>query len=946
MGGDASGLESALKDVNKSLNATKRSLRDVDRLLKLDPGNTELLEQKQRLLSEAIEDTEKKLESLRQASDKAKAALESGDLGQDQYDALQREIIATENNLEGLKSQAKETESALKGTGGGLKSMGEAAGNAGDKLSGLSKGAGTLIGATAALLPVTEELNRDLSFLEQNAKEANVGVGTMEKAFKTLNAVSGETDSSVEAVSNLLQAGFTESNLQKAVEGVSGAMARFPDTLKVESLADSIQETVATGKSIGQFGEYLDRVGIGAANFDAELANCSTEAERADLVLQALADGGAQDTYDAWEKGNKGLKEYSDATIEMQMALGDLAKEIAPLAADIINFAKEGVEAFNSLPKPIKAVTGGIVGLTAVTSPALKAFSNITNVLPKFTANTKTATAATKAATAGTKLLNASLLTNPYLLAAGAATALGVAIYEVVKAQDAESKAADKAAEKREARVKSIKSEYENAGIYLDRLKELEGIEDKTTAQKEELKAMVDQLNESVEGLNLTYDEEADKLNMTTEAIKRKMSAQKDAAIAEAYNENSQKALDGYADTMTKLQDAEAQLAEQEKKLSKITPENRAQYKSMSQQIGATKEKIDDLKSASAKYYQEAVKNSNLAVIQSGQWDSLVQQAEAAGISIPQKLINGINEGKYEIPTTIEELNTLIAFNKAENEAKNSGIKIPQTITEGLLNGSISVQTATDRLNQVIDFQKAAAEAGQDGTKLVNNLTSKIANGKITAAQATSQLTSAVDSELEKEAGKASSKGSKTSGNFSSAISAGAGAARSAGASLGNAANSGAGSVSLHSTGRNSGLGFAAGLRSAIESVAAAAADVASRALDAAMKASKVHSPSKKWDRELGQMDAAGLAQGLLKGIPKVEAAGAALSEAAFVGANGTIGVQPFNSAAISQSLVQTFDYGQIYSAMKAAQREATFSIVLDGRELGRGLRGMGVQFT
>ena len=93
-------------------------------------------------------------------------------------------------------------------------------------------------------------------------------------------------------------------------------------------------------------------------------------------------------------------------------------------------------------------------------------------------------------------------------------------------------------------------------------------------------------------------------------------------------------------------------------------------------------------------------------------------------------------------------------------------------------------------------------------------------------------------------------------------------------------------------------------------------------------------------------MDAAGLAQGLLKGIPKVEAAGAALSEAAFVGANGIIGVQPFNSAAISQSLVQTFDYGQIYNAMKAAQREATFSIVLDGRELGRGLRGLGVQFT
>ena len=904
MGGDASGLESALKDVNKSLNATKRSLRDVDRLLKLDPGNTELLEQKQRLLSEAIEDTEKKLESLRQASDKAKAALESGDLGQDQYDALQREIIATENNLEGLKSQAKETEAALKGTGGGLKSMGEAAGNAGDKLSGLSKGAGTLIGATAALLPVTEELNRDLSFLEQNAKEANVGVGAMEEAFKTFNAVSGETDSSVEAVSNLLQAGFTESNLQVAVEGVSGAMARFPDTLKIESLADSIQETVATGKSIGQFGEYLDRVGIGAANFDAELANCSTEAERADLVLQALADGGAQDTYDAWEKGNKGLKEYSDATVDMQMALGDLAKEIAPLAADIINFAKEGVEAFNSLPKPIKAVTGGIVGLTAVTSPALKAFSNITNVLPKFTANTKTATAATKAATAGTKLLNASLLTNPYLLAAGAATALGVAIYKVVQAQDAETKAAERAAEKREERVEAAKNEYESAEVYLEKLKELESVENKTTAQKEQMKAMVDQLNESVKGLNLTYDEETDKLNQTTDAIERKIEASKDAAVTEVYDENAQKALEDYARTIVKLEDAEAKLEEQEKKLNKIGPENKAQYKSMSQQIGATKEKIDDLKNASSEYYQEAVKNRNLAAMQSGQWDSLVDDAETAGLKIPKGLVKGIKAGEYEIPTTVSELQELINFQNVVNKADKAGIDIPKKISNGLTNGTLSV------------------------------------------SEATTQLTDVVNGELAKTANKAGGKGTETSNKYASAISAGAGAARTAGQTLGNAANSGAGSVSAYSTGVDFSNGLAQGIRAGAYAVRAAAESVAAQALAAAKREAQTGSPSKKWDRELGQMDAAGLARGLLKGIPKVEAAGAALSEAEFVGANGTIGVQPFNSAAISQSLVQTFDYGQIYSAMKAAQREATFSIVLDGRELGRGLRGMGVQFT
>ena len=62
--GDATGLDKALSGVNKHLNTTQSALKDVDRLLKLDPSNTELLSQKQRLLGEAVADTEKKLETL------------------------------------------------------------------------------------------------------------------------------------------------------------------------------------------------------------------------------------------------------------------------------------------------------------------------------------------------------------------------------------------------------------------------------------------------------------------------------------------------------------------------------------------------------------------------------------------------------------------------------------------------------------------------------------------------------------------------------------------------------------------------------------------------------------------------------------------------------------------------------------------------------------------
>ena len=190
-------------------------------------------------------------------------------------------------------------------------------------------------------------------------------------AFEAFNAVSGETDSSIEGVSNLLQSGFTESNLQKAVEGLAGAAIKFPDTLKIESLADGLQETLATGQATGQFGELLDRVGIGAENFSAGLANCTTEAEKQNYALQTLADAGMNDIYNGWVEGNQELIDYENAMLNMQTALSGLATAIAPIVTTVVNIATSMIEMFTNLPAPIQAVIGAIIALAAAAGPLL-----------------------------------------------------------------------------------------------------------------------------------------------------------------------------------------------------------------------------------------------------------------------------------------------------------------------------------------------------------------------------------------------------------------------------------------------------------------------------------------------------------------------------------------------------------------------------------------------
>lgn len=458
IGGDTTKLDKALAGTNKQLSTTQQSLKDVERLLKLDPGNAELLAQKQRLLAQAADNTAKKLDTLKQAARNADQALQRGkeyqakyeplkaeldsvsaslkgleaneasmrekldagqistrqyeafaqkleetrkrhkelqqavkDLDQEfagakmdqgQYDALQRELAETEREMKSLEDQAKESTSGLKKLGDAASEVSTKAGKVKDTFAPVTAGIVALGAAAIATVPATEEFRADLSMLDNNARQAGVGIDAARQAFQNFNTVSGETDSSIEAVSNLLQAGFTESNLQRAVEGLANAAITFPDTLKIESLADSLQETLATGTATGQFAELLDRVGYGAENFSQNLAFCTTELDKQKLALSVLVDGPLKGAYDGWQKNNQGLVESRDASLELQTAIAQLAESIQPIMTDLVEFATQFLDWFNSLNDGTKRAIVGILGVTAAISPMAGLVSNVSRVLP------------------------------------------------------------------------------------------------------------------------------------------------------------------------------------------------------------------------------------------------------------------------------------------------------------------------------------------------------------------------------------------------------------------------------------------------------------------------------------------------------------------------------------------------------------------------------------
>lgn len=388
LGGDTTGLNKALSGTNKEIKNTQSQLKDVERLLKLDPTNTKLLEQRQRLLADAVNETKTKLDTLKEAEKQVQEQFKRGEVSQQQYDALQREIVATEQELKRLEDQADKSsvavakiEAAADKVKTGADKISSAAGKVQQAFAPATAVVAGLAGAAVATIPATEELRSDLSKLEASAEDNAVSAEAARDAWREFAVQSGETDSAVEATANLLQAGFTESNLQQAVEGLAGAAQRFPDTLKIEGLADSLQETLATGSATGQFGELLDRLGIGAENFSEQLANCATDAEKQNLALETLANAGLNDSYNAWKENNDEMLANQEANLKMQEAMAALAETILPFATMAIEKVTELINWFTSLDGETQVLIATVALFVAAISPVAGAISGVSGAI-------------------------------------------------------------------------------------------------------------------------------------------------------------------------------------------------------------------------------------------------------------------------------------------------------------------------------------------------------------------------------------------------------------------------------------------------------------------------------------------------------------------------------------------------------------------------------------
>lgn len=402
--GDTTGLDKALKSVNSTIKSTQSSLKDVNRLLKLDPSNTELLSQKQKLLKDAIGATKEKLDALKTAQEQAKQQLENGDLGQDKYDALQREIIETEQELRRLQEQAATTNAALEkidAVGAKMESVGDSIAGAGKKMMPLT----TVIGGLG-IAAVKTAADFDSSMSQVAAISGATGddlQALRDKAREMGEKTKFSASEAADAMTYMAMAGWKSKDMISGIDGIMSLAAASGEDLATTSdiVTDALTAFGLSAKDSGHFADILAAASsnantnvsmmgetfkycapiAGALGFSAEdtaeaiglMANAGIKSSQAGTALRTIMNNLAGDVKIsgkaigdvtiATTNADGSMRDLSDILADCRAAFGNLTESEKANAAESL-VGKNAMSGFlalmNAAPEDIAKLSGAI----------------------------------------------------------------------------------------------------------------------------------------------------------------------------------------------------------------------------------------------------------------------------------------------------------------------------------------------------------------------------------------------------------------------------------------------------------------------------------------------------------------------------------------------------------------------------------------------------------
>lgn len=636
-------------------------------------------------------------------------------------------------------------------------------------------------------------------------REKFSGLTESQKASYASSIAGQEAMSGLLAIVNASDKDFDK--LTKAIDNSSGAAKKQADTMN-QNLQGALYELGSAAESLGiEMYEHIKKPLTKAVNFGATkvrgLASAFKKGKIEDIVSPESVETVKTLGSAARTVGSVGLKTLGTgakvAGSGVKLLADNLDKAV-PLATAILG-AMAGYKVYQEASVAIGTLTAAYKALdamekaNAITLVASQGgLTGLQMVVGIFTGKISLATAATGAFNTACAALG-----GPVGIAVAGVTALAVGLTTYAALQNHSSseedklaKSIDKATKSRKEYTKTLSQNQaqrtadiqtsimqgSQAENLTSKLQSLMSVEKKSKGVKEQIKTVVNKLNDIYPDLNLKYDVEKDKLNKSTSAIRKNIAAQKELAIAKAYGaqiesitkdqveteEKLSKATDQQEKAQERLNAAKAAAAKAKKEAptSDINAPVNADWRKAEEQVRSAQATLDKADANVQKYKDslnsldvELDKAANKQISETNyatflqDLDKLAKDAGVKAKNIPASVENGIKEGIYVNPTTGKDLKNLIKLDDlmtSDDFAKmqEEGKQIPQYLSKGISEGTISFDTATKKIQNALNWTDLMQKAKDGGKKIPDGIVQGIQSGEYAVPTSMKELNNLV----------------------------------------------------------------------------------------------------------------------------------------------------------------------------------------------------------
>ena len=376
IGGDTTNLSKSLKGVNAEIKNTQAQLKDVEKLLKLDPTNTDLLKQKQKLLADQVKETKEKLDKLKEAQ--ATMDANGVDKNSEQYMALQREIIATEQSLKEAESAARNFNATLAQISATAEKVSSATAKAAEKTRALSTAAA---GALAAIGGLAYKAAQNADELNTLAKQTGFTTDEIQKFQYASELIDVNLETITGAAAKMTkQLSSSESkftDLGVATRDVNGNFRSTSDIFydTVAALGKIENETERDTAAMDIFGKSANELAGIIDDGGAALKSLGEEAENAGLIMDSETLNSLNEVNDEIDR----LKAQGAAQIAKAGA--SALEALQPVLEKVVSAIAKVLEYIGSLsPETMKTILV-ILAVIAAISPLLTLISSLSSAI-------------------------------------------------------------------------------------------------------------------------------------------------------------------------------------------------------------------------------------------------------------------------------------------------------------------------------------------------------------------------------------------------------------------------------------------------------------------------------------------------------------------------------------------------------------------------------------